>query len=102
MNSAPSKEEQQAAESFLSTCPEYQAYLATVEPFEKEAKRVENLEYPLADIAYYEVVSRKIKAMEKMVIRLMNHPGVNENKALVGLCRSLGYEIQHHINEATA
>lgn len=102
MNNLPTAQEQQEADSFLNTCTEYQDYLATLEPFEKEAKRVEHLEYPLADIAYYEVTSRKVKAMEHLVLRLMRHPGVNDNKVLVGFCRALQYGIQHHINEATA
>lgn len=94
-------QEQMDAEAFLSTCPEYETYLSTLEPFEKEAKRVKHFEYPLTDRAYYEVTSRKVSAMERMVIRLWNHPGLKDNKYLVSFFCSLKAGIEYHINEAT-
>ena len=90
------------AELFLSSCPEYHNYVATIAPFDKEAKRVGGMEYPLSDPDYYRVTAKKIQAMQKLVIRLMNEPSVNDNYALVSMCRSLKYEIQHQVNEATA
>lgn len=102
MTFTATEQETQCAKSMLESFSQYHEYVATLEPFEVQAKRMAGKENPLLDEAYYTVVAAKVKAMEQLVLHLWKQPEIKTNRALINFCRGLQHSIQFHIDEAYA